>query len=72
MFGGTNENIEEIKKLDTKKVAALKLFLGSSTGNMLVDDQKVLKEIFENTDLLIAVHSEDEKIINKYLSLFKS
>ena len=72
MFGGTNENIEEIKKLDKKKVAALKLFLGSSTGKMLVDDQKVLKEIFENTDLLIAVHSEDEKIINKNLTLFKS
>jgi dihydroorotase len=72
MFGGTNENIDEIKKLDNKMVPALKLFLGSSTGNMLVDDKKVLKEIFENTDLLIAVHSEDEKIINKNLSVFKS
>ena len=46
MFGGTNNNIEEIKKLDNKKVPALKLFLGSSTGNMLVDDEKVLREIF--------------------------
>lgn len=72
MFGGTNENIEEIKKLDKKNVPALKLFLGSSTGNMLVDDQKVLKEIFENTNILIAVHSEDEKIINNNLSKFKS
>ncbi len=72
MFGGTNDNIEEIKKLDTKNVAALKLFLGSSTGNMLVDDQNVLKEIFEKTDLLIAVHSEDEKIINKNLNHYKS
>ena len=72
MFGGTNDNIEEIKKLDTKNVAALKLFLGSSTGNMLVDDQNVLKEIFEETDLLIAVHSEYEKIINKNLNHYKS
>lgn len=72
MFGGTNDNIDEIKKLDNKTVPALKLFLGSSTGNMLVDDQKVLKEIFESTDLLIAVHSEDEKIINNNLRLFKS
>ena len=53
MFGGTNTNIEEIKKLDNTRVAALKLFLGSSTGNMLVDNQKVLKEIFESTNLLI-------------------
>lgn len=72
MFGGTNDNIDEIKKLDNKTVPALKLFLGSSTGNMLVDDQKILKEIFESTDLLIAVHSEDEKIINNNLRLFKS
>ena len=71
MFGGTNTNIEEIKKLDNKRVAALKLFLGSSTGNMLVDNQKVLKEIFESTNLLIAVHSEDEKIINNNLNAFK-
>ncbi len=46
MFGGTNDNIEEIKKLDTNNVAALKLFLGSSTGNMLVDDQNILKRNF--------------------------
>jgi len=72
MFGGTNDNIEEIKKLDTNNVAALKLFLGSSTGNMLVDDQNILKEIFEETNLLIAVHSEDEKIINKNLNHYKS
>ena len=56
MFGGTNDNIEEIKKLDTKNVAALKLFLGSSTGNMLVDDQNVLKEIFEKTENIITTN----------------
>ena len=72
MFGGTNDNLNEIKKIDEKSVAALKLFLGSSTGNMLVDDEKVLKDIFENTNLLIAVHSEDEKIINDNLNFYKS
>jgi len=65
MFGGTNENLDEILKIDPKKVAALKLFLGSSTGNMLVDDPLVLKKIFESTDLLIAVHCEDEATIKK-------
>ena len=63
MFGGTNDNIEEIQKLDKNKVAGLKLFLGSSTGNMLIDDQVVLKEIFSKTDLLISVHCEDESTI---------
>lgn len=67
MFGGTNDNIEEILKVDPKKVAALKLFLGSSTGNMLVDDPKVLEEIFSKTKLLIAVHCEDENTIKSNL-----
>ena len=65
MFGGTNNNLDEIKKLDKSKVAALKIFLGSSTGNMLVDNEKVLEEIFKHSKLLIAVHSEDEQIIQK-------
>ena len=74
MFGGTNDNLDEILKVDPKKVAALKLFLGSSTGNMLVDNPKVLEEIFSKTDLLIAVHCEDEQTIrfntNKYKKQF--
>ena len=74
MFGGTNNNLDEILKVDPKKVAALKLFLGSSTGNMLVDNPKVLEEIFYKTDLLIAVHCEDEQTIrhntNKYKKQF--
>ena len=72
MFGGTNNNLDEIKKIDSKKVAGLKLFLGSSTGNMLVDDEAVLKNIFLNTNLLISVHSEDEKIINENINKYKS
>ena len=63
MFGGTNDNLDEILKVDSKTVAALKLFLGSSTGNMLVDNQEVLEKIFLSTDLLIAVHCEDEQTI---------
>ena len=63
LFGATNENINEILKLDKHQVAGIKIFLGSSTGNMLVDDPKVLRKIFSSTDLLIAVHCEDEKTI---------
>ena len=71
MFGGTNDNIEEIRKLDKSKVAGLKLFLGSSTGNMLIDDQTVLREIFSNTDLLISVHCEDEATIRANFTAYK-
>ncbi|NNF73991.1 MAG: dihydroorotase [Flavobacteriaceae bacterium] len=65
MFGGTNDNLDEILKLDPKKVPALKLFLGSSTGNMLVDDIEVLKTIFSSTDLVICCHCEDETTIRE-------
>ncbi len=67
MFGGTNDNLEEIKKIDPKKVPALKLFLGSSTGNMLVDDEKVLEKIFQESPVIIAAHCEDEATIKKNL-----
>ena len=67
MFGGTNDNLDEILALDTKRVPALKLFLGSSTGNMLVDNPEVLKSIFSRTKLVIAVHCEDEWTIQKNL-----
>ena len=49
MFGGTNDNLNEILKVDPQKVAGLKLFLGSSTGNMLVDNPEVLEKIFNST-----------------------
>ena len=67
MFGGTNDNLDELLKTDPKKVAAIKLFLGSSTGNMLVDNEEVLKKIFSSTKMLIAVHCEDESTIRKNL-----
>ena len=71
MFGGTNNNLDEILKIDSKNVAALKLFLGSSTGNMLVDNPEVLEKIFASTDLLIAVHCEDEDTIRANTKKFK-
>ena len=71
MFGGTNDNLDEILALDTKRVPALKLFLGSSTGNMLVDNPEVLKSIFSSTKLVIAVHCEDEETIRANLKAAK-
>ncbi|MCK5781341.1 MAG: dihydroorotase [Flavobacteriales bacterium] len=70
MLGGTNDNLKEILKTDKKRVAGLKLFLGSSTGNMLVDDEKVLEKIFSNTDLLISVHCEDETTIKENTRIY--
>lgn len=70
MFGGTNDNLEEILKVDATQVAGLKLFLGSSTGNMLVDDPNVLEKIFKSTNLLISVHCEDEATIKGNLETY--
>ncbi|WP_425076701.1 dihydroorotase [Psychroserpens sp. S379A] len=67
MFGGTNDNLDEILKVDSTAVAGLKLFLGSSTGNMLVDNPKVLEKIFSSTNMVISVHCEDEGTIRKNL-----
>ena len=72
MFGGTNDNLDEILKVDCRKVAGLKLFLGSSTGNMLVDNPEVLEKIFRSTDLLISVHCEDEDTIKQNTSHYLS
>ncbi|MEN8881999.1 MAG: dihydroorotase [Polaribacter sp.] len=71
MFGGTNNNLEELLKTDPQKVAGIKLFLGSSTGNMLVDDVEVLEKIFSSTKMIISVHCEDEATIRKNTAEFK-
>ncbi len=71
LFGGTNDNLEEIKKLDKYACSGIKLFLGSSTGNMLVDDEEVLEKIFKNTELVISVHCEDEKTIRENTQKYK-
>ncbi len=71
MMGGTNDNLEEVLKTNPKNVAGIKLFLGSSTGNMLVDNQEALEKIFSSTKLLIAVHCEDEATIKANLERYK-
>ncbi|MBL7879640.1 MAG: dihydroorotase [Chryseobacterium gambrini] len=63
MMGGTNDNLEEVLKTNPRNVPGIKLFLGSSTGNMLVDNPETLEKIFSNTKMLIAVHCEDEATI---------
>ena len=64
-MGVSNENIEEVLKTNFKKVPGLKIFMGSSTGNMLVDNYQVLNNIFSSTHGLIAVHCEDEETIRR-------
>jgi dihydroorotase len=71
MMGGTNDNLDEILKTDSRNVAGLKLFLGSSTGNMLVDNPESLERIFSSTNLLIAVHCEDENTIKTNIEKYK-
>lgn len=71
-FGGTNDNIEEIKQLDRSRIPGLKLFLGSSTGNMLVDRKESLERLFGETGLLIAIHAEKEEVIKRNLAHYQS
>ncbi|MGB5229339.1 MAG: dihydroorotase [Eudoraea sp.] len=72
LFGGTNDNLEEIKKLDKNACSGVKLFLGSSTGNMLVDNEEVLERIFRNTEMVISAHCEDEKTIRENTQKYKA
>ena len=72
MLGGTNNNLEEIKKTNGKNIAGIKLFLGSSTGNMLVDKQEAIEAIFRNTPLPIATHCEDEETIKANLTKYQA
>ncbi|MCC5931706.1 MAG: dihydroorotase [Cyclobacteriaceae bacterium] len=70
-MGATNDNIDEIVKINPKKICGVKIFMGSSTGNMLVDDTRALEKIFSESPVLIATHCEDEKTIQKNLAIFK-
>ena len=72
LFGGTNDNLEELKRLNSKSCSGVKLFLGSSTGNMLVDNEEVLEKIFRNTQLVISTHCEDEGTIRRNLEHYKT
>lgn len=71
MMGGTNDNLEEVLKTNPRNVAGIKLFLGSSTGNMLVDNPETLENIFSKTKMLIAVHCEDEATIRKNTEMYR-
>ena len=71
MMGGTNDNLEELLKTNPKNVPGIKLFLGSSTGNMLVDNEEALEKIFSSTKMLIAVHCEDEGTIKANVAKYK-
>ncbi len=70
-MGATNDNLEEVLKTNQRDVCGVKVFMGSSTGNMLVDDSRTLENIFSKVDLLIATHCEDEATIRKNTEIFK-
>ena len=69
-MGASNDNLQEVLKTDPAKVCGIKVFMGSSTGNMLVDDDKTLEALFSEIPLLIATHCEDESIIRKNSASF--
>tara|TARA_R110002020_G_scaffold63170_2_gene168808 strand:+ start:182242 stop:183576 length:1335 start_codon:yes stop_codon:yes gene_type:complete len=71
LFGGTNDNLEELKRLDKNACSGVKLFLGSSTGNMLVDDEAVLEKIFRSTEMVISAHCEDEGTIRANMETYR-
>jgi dihydroorotase len=64
-MGASNNNLDEVLKTDPKNVCGIKVFMGSSTGNMLVDNEKVLENIFREAPILVATHCEDEATIQK-------
>lgn len=69
-LGATNDNVNEIISADPKKICGIKVFMGSSTGNMLVDNKDTLIKIFKNARNLIAVHCEDEVTIKKNIQIY--
>src|SRR5581483_3941623 len=70
-MGASNENLDEVLKTDIKNVCGIKVFMGSSTGNMLVDDPRTLENIFKESPTLIATHCEDEATIKSNLEHYK-
>src|SRR5690554_6572599 len=71
-MGATNTNLEEVLKVDPKQVCGVKIFMGSSTGNMLVDSEIALNDLFREVKMLIATHCEDESIIRENMAIFKN
>ena len=72
LMGVTNDNIDELKKINPRYVAGVKMFMGSSTGNMLVDNKQTLNRVFEEIPSLIVTHCEDESTIKANISHYKS
>ena len=70
-MGASNDNIEEVLKTDPKNVCGVKIFMGSSTGNMLVDEKETLEKLFSQVPMLIATHCEDEATIRANTAKFK-
>ncbi len=70
-MGCSNDNLEEALRSNPKEICGLKIFMGSSTGNMLVDEPSVLEAYFANSPMLIATHCEDEATIKANLAIFK-
>lgn len=68
--GATNDNMAELRKVDFSRVCGVKVFMGSSTGNMLVDDKDTLRSIFSEIPSIVAIHSEDEAIINRNKAIY--
>lgn len=69
-MGATNENVEEVLKTDPTNVCGVKIFMGSSTGNMLVDNRRTLNNLFSKVDMLIATHCEDEATIRRNMAKY--
>lgn len=70
-MGATNDNLEEVLRTDPARVCGIKIFMGSSTGNMLVDDQATLENIFARAPTLVATHCEDEATVRRNLERYK-
>ncbi len=71
-LGATNDNLAELKKVNKKEVCGVKVFMGSSTGNMLVDNRRTLQAIFAEVDILIAAHCENEDIIRENVAMYRN
>lgn len=70
-LGATNDNLEELLKVDPENVCGIKIFQGSSTGNMLVDNQETLEKIFSECKILITTHSENDQMIKRNLEKYQ-
>jgi dihydroorotase len=70
-IGATNDNLDEVLKADPSSVCGIKIFMGSSTGNMLVDNERALRDLFSRAHMIISSHCEDEKTIKKNIEIYR-